>query len=172
MRTAFLLLGLVTLVGGVGAMAFRRLVHCALSGALAFAGLAGVYLVLGAEFVAFAQVLVYVGAVAVLMLFVVLLTSPRSQATRQPLGRPALLGLGMAVLVFGGVASAVVASSVIQRPTPAAPACSTRLIGKALMTEAVLSLEVLGLLLTVALIGALVLAWREREGEGEGEGSA
>jgi NADH:ubiquinone oxidoreductase subunit 6 (subunit J) len=40
------------------------------------------------------------------------------------------------------------------------------------MTEAVLSLEVLGLLLTVALIGALVLAWREREGEGEGEGSA
>ena len=166
MRTAFFLLALLTVAGSVGAMASRRVIRCALSAAAAFAGLAGIYLLLGAEFVGFAQVLVYVGAVAVLIVFVILLTAPASQAVRRPLGRSGWVGIGLAVVVFGVMGSAVVASNFARRPTPATPVCSARLIGEVLMSQAVLPLEVLGLLLTAALIGAMVLAWREPEGNG------
>jgi NADH-quinone oxidoreductase subunit J len=165
MRAAFFILAVVTLIGAVGAIALRRLIHCALSAALAFAGLAGIYLMLGAEFVSFAQVLVYLGAVAVLIVFAILLTPPAAETRAQPFCKPCLLGLGVAVLVFGVVWSSVLASSVVWRPAATAvPASSAKLIGRALMTDAVLPLEVLGLLLTAALIGAVVLAWREKEG--------
>src|SRR5580693_711780 len=74
MTASFLILAMMTLAGGVAAMTLRRLVHCALALTVAFAGLAGLYLNLGAEFAGLAQLLVYVGAIAILIVFAILLT--------------------------------------------------------------------------------------------------
>ena len=74
MLGTFIILGLLTLAGAIAAMSLRNLVHCALALTVAFAGLAALYLQLDAQFVGFAQILVYVGAVAILIVFAVLLT--------------------------------------------------------------------------------------------------
>src|ERR1044072_2176148 len=71
---AFFVLAAVTLAGAICAMSLRNLVHCGLCLALTFAGLAAIYLQLTAEFVGLAQLLVYVGAVAILIVFTILLT--------------------------------------------------------------------------------------------------
>src|SRR5271156_3845892 len=74
MSAAFLLLAIVTVVAACAAMSLRGLVHCALALAVAFAGIGTLYLALGAQFLGLAQLLVYVGAIAVLIVFVILLT--------------------------------------------------------------------------------------------------
>src|ERR1700690_341354 len=84
MTLGFAILGVLTLASAVAAMTLRNLVHCALALTVAFAGLAAFYLQLGAQFVGFAQVLVYVGAVAILLVFAILLTRG-GEAPGQPL---------------------------------------------------------------------------------------
>ena len=79
MSLPFIIIAVVTLFAAAAAMSLRNLVHCALSLVVALAGLAALYLALDAQFVGFAQILVYVGAVAILIVFAVLLT--RSDAT-------------------------------------------------------------------------------------------
>src|SRR5713226_2890235 len=84
MPLVFVLLSIMTLAGAVAAMSLRNLVHCALALTVTFAGLAALYLQLNAQFVGFAQVLVYVGAVAILIVFAILLTrgsDPAGQST-------------------------------------------------------------------------------------------
>ena len=74
MSLAFVIIACLTVASAVAAMSLRNLVHCALALALTLAGLAACYLQLGAQFVGFAQILVYVGAVAILIVFAILLT--------------------------------------------------------------------------------------------------
>ena len=74
MTLPFSILGALTIAGAAAALTLRNLVHCVLALTLAFVGLAGLYLQLGAQFVGFAQILVYVGAVAILIVFAILLT--------------------------------------------------------------------------------------------------
>src|ERR1700692_1581339 len=74
MSVAFLVLAIVTMVAACAAMTLRGLVHCALALAVAFPGIVTLYLSLGAQFLGLAQLLVYVGAIAVLIVFVILLT--------------------------------------------------------------------------------------------------
>src|ERR1700761_585294 len=74
MSAAFLILAIMTMVAACAAMTLRSLVHCALALAVAFAGIGTLYLTLGAQFLGLAQLLVYVGAIAVLIVFVILLT--------------------------------------------------------------------------------------------------
>jgi NADH-quinone oxidoreductase subunit J len=167
MDLAFLITALVILLGAGGAMALRNLVHCALSAALAFGGLAAAFLQLRAEFVGFAQLLVYVGAVAILIVITLLLTRNFEVRPDTPVFRPWTLGVALAVLVAGAVVSAIVGSGVAARP-PApvpVPAPTVKAIGDLLMTRYVVALEVMGLLLTAALIGAVILALREDEAE-------
>src|SRR3954470_21292672 len=74
MPSSFYILALFTIASALFAMSLRNLVHCALCLALTFLGVAGLFLHMNASFVAFAQILVYVGAVAVLLVFAILLT--------------------------------------------------------------------------------------------------
>src|ERR1700689_1485469 len=101
MSTPFLILAAVTILGAGAAMMFRGLVHCALAVAIAFAGLGTLYLNLGAQFLGLAQLLVYVGAIAVLIVFVILLTRDEDSASL-PLPRAAfpLTGLMVAGCLF------------------------------------------------------------------------
>jgi NADH-quinone oxidoreductase subunit J len=156
---AFLVIGLVTAASAVLTVTSKNLVHAALFLAVTLSGIAGVFLVLAADFVALVQVVVYVGAVAVLFLFGLMLT-------RAPIGREALdnQNRGMGVAVSGGL-FAVLAVLVIGAfgGERAAEVTGPRVtdIGVAIFAEWVLPFEVLSMLLLAALIGAILLARRE-----------
>ena len=132
MTVPFLILAAVTLVGASAAMLFRGLVHCALALAVAFAGIGALYLSLGAQFLGLAQLLVYVGAIAVLIVFVILLTrggdsdSPPLSAARWP-----ITGLMVAVALFAVLAWAVLHSFAIHSGGAPAPKATIRQLGTA-----------------------------------------
>jgi NADH:ubiquinone oxidoreductase subunit 6 (subunit J) len=161
MQTSFAIIAALTLVSAVGAMSFRNLVHCALSLAVALAGLAAFYLRLGAAFVGWAQILVYIGAVAILIVFAILLTRS-SESTPEPvLSRSWVVGIFVAILVCGVLATAILRSPVGNHQIAKTPELKVRQIGNELMTRYVIPLEAIGLLLTAATIGAVVIAMRE-----------
>jgi NADH:ubiquinone oxidoreductase subunit 6 (chain J) len=163
MTLSFAIIAILIIAGATAAMTFRNLVHCALAVAVAFAGLAFAYLQLNAQFVGLAQILVYVGAVAILIVFAVLLTRGGEAAEKKVFSASWIWGGAIAVAVFGVLAWAIQHSFASQRePLPEAGA-SVKQIGTALMTKYVLPLEVIGLLLTAALIGAVIIAMREED---------
>lgn len=166
MSVAFVIIAIVTLASAVAAMCLRNLVHCALCLFVTFGGLAIVYLQLDAEFVGLAQILVYVGAVAILIVFAILLTRS-SELPQQSVWSPApLMGVCIAVLAFGSLVASILSSYVVLAPINATANVtadvSVKNIGSRLMTDYVLPLEVIGLLLTAALIGGVIIAMRER----------
>jgi NADH-quinone oxidoreductase subunit J len=164
MQIAFAIIAALTVVSAIAAMSLRNLVHCALSLAVAFAGLASLYLQLGAPFAGWAQVLVYIGAVAILIVFAILLT--RSSEPAPPvIARPWIVGVAVAALVFGVLTNAIINSSIADREPPAKPEPTVLEIGTQLMTRYVLPLEVVGLLLTAATIGAVIIAMQEPGGK-------
>jgi len=162
MFATFIILALLTIAGAIAALSLRNLIHCALSLTVAFAGLAALYLQLGAQFVGFAQILVYIGAVAILIVFAILLTRG-SEASQKSIFSPFwLAGIGVALAVFGVLATIIVRSSVTHRTLPARTEITIRALGVQLMTRYLLPLEVIGLLLTAALIGAVIIAMHDK----------
>ena len=161
MQIVFAIIAALTLVSAIAAMSLRNLVHCALCLALTFAGLAALYLQLGAAFVGWAQVLVYIGAVAILIVFAILLTRSGDGVPQPVLSRSWGVGIGIAVVVFCVLARAVMTSSLAGHLPPEKPEPTVREIGIQLMTRYILPLEVIGLLLTAAAIGAVIIALRD-----------
>ncbi|MEO6871352.1 MAG: NADH-quinone oxidoreductase subunit J [Chthoniobacterales bacterium] len=155
---AFIVIAILTLAAALAAATLPKLVHAALSFALAFVGVAAFYFLLGAEFVGLVQVFVYVGAVAVLIVFTILLTRRDVEKERNFNWSGVLIALA----VFAGLLWAILKSSglnVVARPVQA---LTVRQIGDALMTTYIWPLQCVGLLLTAALIGALVLVLEEK----------
>lgn len=163
MTVAFLIIAVVTVAGAVAAMSLRNLVHCVLALTVAFAGLAAAYLQLNAPFVGFAQILVYIGAVAILVVFAILLTRGSEPSGRGPLSGSAIAGVGIGALVFGVLTAVVIKSGPLNPPAASTASPTVRQIGTELMGRYVLPLEVIGLLLTAALIGAVLIALNEKE---------
>ncbi len=167
MNLVFGIIALVTLAGAIAAMSLRNLVHCALCLMMTFGGLAALFLQLDAQFVGLAQILVYIGAVAILIVFAILLTRG-SEPPQQPLVTSSwILGVGIAALAFGSLAAATMASFVtrfLANPKTAVTAdVAVHRIGESLMKDYVLPLELVGLLLTAALIGAVLIAMQEKK---------
>jgi NADH-quinone oxidoreductase subunit J len=166
MHWSFFIIAAVTILSAMAAMALRNIVHCALLLTITFAGLAMFYLQLNAQFVGFAQVLVYIGAVAILIVFAILLT--RSSDIAAGTQRSVLWwgsGIVIALAVFATLAQAVDKSAILKGPMAsrtAPPSPTVREIGTDLMNRYVLPLEILALLLTAALIGATVIALQEK----------
>jgi len=156
----FFVFAAITLVSAIGAMSLRNMVHCGLSLAMSFAGLAALYLQLNAEFVGFAQILVYVGAVAILIVFTILLTK-NADVHLPRASRGWLSGLAIAFAVCAAIAVPILKSPSLNRLAPAAPSHSVQRIGEQLMTTYVLPLEAIALLLTAALLGGVVIAMRD-----------
>lgn len=159
----FVLLGVVCLAGGVLVVTSRNVIHAALWLVVCFGGLAGCYLVLTAEFVAWVQVLIYIGAVVVLMLFGAMLT-------RAPVG-PAqdLDSRNRPVATVAGLASAgVLVTLVVSAFRGAyvdvhhAQVGDGHVVGAALFRFFVLPFEVASVLLLSALVGAIVLTRQDR----------
>src|SRR6202042_3722826 len=101
MNVAFLILAIMTVLAACAAMTLRGLVHCALALAVAFAGVGTLYISLGAQFLGLAQLLVYVGAIAVLIVFVILLTrgGDSDASPLIPTGLP-ITGILIATAIF------------------------------------------------------------------------
>jgi NADH-quinone oxidoreductase subunit J len=162
MPLSFYILAVFTLVSGFCAMSLRNLVHCALCLALSFLGVAGLFLHVNAGFIAFAQILVYVGAVAILIVFAILLTR-NAEADERSSAANLLLSVPLTCVVAALLLNAVLATSLVGGGSATAP--PVRQLGQALMTSHVVPLEAIGVLLTVALLGAVVLALPERARE-------
>ncbi|HEX4320329.1 MAG TPA: NADH-quinone oxidoreductase subunit J [Acidobacteriaceae bacterium] len=157
---AFLLTSALTVAGAVAAAVLKNLVHCALSLTVTFAGLALLYLELGAQFAGFSQILVYIGAVAILVVFAILLTRGAAVPEYRNYSSSWFLGLAIAAAVFALLTWAVT-KSLPASETVSAPAVNVQSIGVALMSTYVLPLEIVAVLLTVALIGAVIVAMPE-----------
>lgn len=159
MTAALLLIACLTLTTAAVAMALRNLIHSALLLTVSWTGIAAFYLWAGAEFVAFAQILIYVGAISMVVLFAVLLTR-RSRADFNI--APESIGRAVAALIAGGAVLGVLFGAVVSTRLPvahgAAPVVTVRQLGEQLMGPQAAALLVIGALLTVALLGAVVLA--------------
>jgi NADH-quinone oxidoreductase subunit J len=160
----FYLLAAIALAGGLATVLLKHLVHCALAVTVAFAGLALMFLQLDAQFAGFAQILVYIGAVAILVVFAILLTRG-SDLPRHGVFSPTwALGLVIAAAVFAILGWAVVSSAHAIPQQSAEPSVTVHDIGNALVGRYVLPLEILALLLTAATIGAVIVAMHEKAG--------
>lgn len=159
MIAALALIAVITLATAAVALSLRNLIHSALLLIASWFGIAAFYLWAGAQFVAFAQVLVYVGAVSMVVLFAVLLTR-RSRADHviapDSLAR-AVSAVFAGAAVFGVLALAILKTR-LAPSTAAAPTVSVRDIGTQLMGTHAAALIIMGILLTVALLGAVVIA--------------
>jgi len=164
MPLTFWIFAVMTILAAAGAVGFRHPIHCVLSVVGAFGGLAGLLLVLDAPFLALAQIFVYVGAVAILLVFAILLTPGDTPMPRFTRGRSGILmGAGVSSLVVLFLVGAVVRSSGLGSKPAEDVIVSVRAIGILLMSDYVVALQLVGLLLTVALVGAVLLAMPERE---------
>jgi len=164
MSFAFWVAAGLTIVGALTATLLKNLVHCALAVTGAFAGLAFLFLQLDAQFAGFAQILVYIGAVAILIVFAILLTrgSETPANERGVFSKNWLAGLVMAAAVFAVLGWAILRAGVAMPGATAAPEVTVAQIGEALIGQYVLPLEIVALLLTAALIGAVIVAMHEK----------
>ena len=162
----------VTIAAAVMVISARNPVHSVLFLILAFFNAAGLFVLMGAEFIAMILVIVYVGAVAVLFLFVVMMLDINFVELRQgflqylPIG--GLVGLVLLaelVLVLGSWVIAPDTASRASAPVPAAvKVTNTHAIGRVLYTDYIYLFQAAGLILLVAMIGAIVLTLRSRNG--------
>ena len=168
----FYLLAAVALASGVMVISARNPVHSVLFLILAFFNSAGLFVLMGAEFLAMIMIIVYVGAVAVLFLFVVMMLDINFAELRQgflqylPVG--GLVGIIMLVellLILGGWVVQPQAIAVTTAPTPAiASVSNTEALGSLLYTRYVYLFQAAGMVLLTAMIGAIVLTLRSRTG--------
>jgi NADH-quinone oxidoreductase subunit J len=159
MTTVFCITALTTLASAVAAMSLRNLVHCVLCLTVSFIGMAMVYLQLSSQFVGFAQVMVYVGAVAILMIFALLMTRGGQELVMRE-WRPMhwLVGGLVSLALLAVLVGSILQSPVIQNTGPVDKVERVKDLGQSLVYEYLLPLEALALLLTVALIGAALIA--------------
>ena len=168
---AFYLLATVTIVAGFCVVSARNPVHSVLFLILSFFSAAGLFVLMGAEFLAMLLVVVYVGAVAVLFLFVVMMLDVDFAALRQGFARYMPLGAIVAViLAFEMITVAVAVSSggaAAKNTEPMASAANisnAETIGRVLYTDYIYFFQAAGMVLLVAMIGAIVLTLRHKPG--------
>jgi NADH-quinone oxidoreductase subunit J len=162
---AFIVLAVVGSASAVAVVTARNVVHAALYLVLALLSVGGVYLILGAEFVAWVQILIYVGAIVILFLFGLMLT-------KAPIGRDALdnqhrwLGAAVGLGIFVGLVSLIQDAFDVRgdawgfEPMPA----TTEQVGDSLFRSYILPFEAISFLLLAALIGAVVLSRKDDAG--------
>ena len=155
---AFAVIAILTLAAALAAATLQKLMHAALSFAVMFVGISAFFFLLGAEFVGLVQIFVYIGAVAVLIVFTILLTRRDVERDRGFNWS----GVVVAIAVFGGLIWAIFRTQSLSVAAPEMPVLTVKHIGEVLMTGYVWPLLCIGLLLTAALIGALILVMEEK----------
>ena len=154
----------------IAAVTLRNLVHCALCLMVTFVGIAAIYLSLDAQFVGLVQILVYVGAVGILLVFAILLTRGGGAELGPVFASAWPVGVGTAGLLVLIFITAFLKTDMLSPATIAPVFPTLREIGLRLMDYNIIVLEAMGLLLTAAAVGAIVLAMPEPPPKKEGEG--
>ncbi|CAB3395655.1 NADH-quinone oxidoreductase subunit J [Kyrpidia spormannii] len=157
---AFFVLAVVVVLAAVMLLQFRKVMYMASSIGLVFLGMAGMYVLLGADFLAFAQILIYAGAITILMLFAIMLTRHDEVEEEERAGlRQWLAGLGAVALgaaMLWAIRTTTWPAAPAQPPWPARN--SVTALAETLFTSYVVPFELVSVLLTVALVGAVILA--------------
>jgi NADH-quinone oxidoreductase subunit J len=169
---AFYLFAGIAVLSGLMVITARNPVHSVLFLILAFFNAAGLFVLLGAEFLAMILVVVYVGAVAVLFLFVVMMLDINFAALRRGIRQHLALGLSVGVVLLAELIIVVgawavapeVSSHTAQVVAPLVTTTNTQALGSILYTRYIYAFEGSGLILLVAMIGAIVLTLRSRAG--------
>ena len=149
--------------GGLLVVTLRNIIHSAIAMMVCFGSLAGMYALLGAPIVAAAQVLIYLGAISVLILFAIMLTQAGDANLPSPFHRQAILAALAAVVVVGLIGWAVVQTDWGNATVIIVIALDA--LSRALFTDYALPFEILSLLLLAAIIGAIYLARRPEDDE-------
>jgi NADH-quinone oxidoreductase subunit J len=154
--SAFKLVGLIAVVFAVMAVTLKNIFHCALALAAMFFALSGVFVFLDADFMAVVQVLIYVGAIVILMIFAIVLTERiTSEAIRQT-NQLLIPGFLLCAALLGGFLY-VIRSTSWSTGAPLAQPETTKVIGRQLLSTHVEAFEVASVLLLAALVGAVFL---------------
>ncbi len=158
----FWILSFVLLVSAFMVVSLRNIFHCALFLILCLFSVAGIFILLGAEFLAAAQVLIYIGAVAVLMIFAIMLTSNLASKKITQTNENGVVSF-FVCFTFGFTTLLLIGNTHVWRYSMEGPGTDNTLnLGRYLMTEFMLPFEVVSVLLLAAMIGAIVLARKER----------
>lgn len=159
----FFVLAALAVLGAVSLILQRHPIHSALSLIVVMVALAGLYLLMGAEFVAAVQIIVYGGAIMVLFVFVIMLLNAGEEERTNFSKLATYAGIPLAVATAGLIAAAIVRSSSGSLSTAGANGTltSTRTLSMVLFRDFVYPFELTSFLILVAILGAIVLAQRE-----------
>ena len=156
----FLVLSIVILASALAVVTVKNIFHCALFLILCLFSVAGFYVLLHAEFIAVVQVLIYVGAVAVLIIFAIMLTSRLTGKNPEMTNEKSFLGGFLSLVLFVVIWVNLINTAFKEIDVEPYPDSAWQ-IGRLLMTDFVLPFELVSVLLLAALIGAIVIARRE-----------
>jgi NADH-quinone oxidoreductase subunit J len=158
----FFVLATIAVLGAISLILQRHPIHSALSLIVVMVALAGLYLLMGAEFVAAVQIIVYAGAIMVLFVFVIMLLNAGEEERTNFSKLATYAGLPLAVAVAGFIGAWVVHSgTALPATTEGAGLTSTRSLSMLLFSDFAYPFELTSFLILVAILGAIVLAQRE-----------
>jgi len=157
----FYLFAIITIVSGFLVVSSKNIVHSAFYLLFTFFGVAGLYALLGADFIAVVQVMVYIGGILILIIFGVMLTN---KITDVPIKTGTLQVIPAAIIVglFAGALASIMVKTQWHTQISKLPKTTMYSLGDLLINEYVLIFELLGILLLIALIGAASIARREK----------
>jgi NADH-quinone oxidoreductase subunit J len=164
---SFFLISLFVIACGVMLLSMKKVLYMALAIGGVFMGVAAIFLMLEAEFLAFAQILLYAGSITIMMLFAIMLTKHDAVESESKItAHPVWAALG--AIALGGIVLYAVKFSGIHWPEPSvespwAGENNVKLIGETLFNQYVIPFEIVSLVLIVALVGAITLAKKEDE---------
>ncbi|MEK6877584.1 MAG: NADH-quinone oxidoreductase subunit J [Thermoproteota archaeon] len=156
----FLAISVLTIGSAIAALEIRSMIYGSIALMVTLAGVAGFFLLLDAPFVAMFQISVYVGSIAVLILFTVMLVRRELLFNKIEDPRRRYAGIGLMIVIMLGIGTIIIGSGIKSMEVDA-PAIDFREIGKDFLTYYSPALVVMGLILASAVIGALTLARRE-----------
>lgn len=159
MLVLFFALAVIAVAGAISLILQRHPIHCALSLIVVMVALAGLYLLLGAEFISAVQIIVYAGAIMVLFVFVIMLLNAGEEERTNYSRMAAYFGVPLAVVLAAGLAWWVSTGSQALAALPGA-VTPTRDLATALFTEFAFPFELTSILILIAILGAIVLAQR------------
>ncbi|WHY86158.1 NADH-quinone oxidoreductase subunit J [Neobacillus novalis] len=160
---AFMGIALVAIIGGVLLLNLTKVVHMVVALIFTFVAIAGIYVLLSAEFVAAVQILIYSGAITIIMLFGIMLTKhddenePKTGKWRKILVFLGIVGFAFAVYIG-------IYNFNIEQVSTALHENNTMQIGKALYSKYIIPFELTSVLLLAALVGSIILAKNEKKG--------
>lgn len=165
---AFIVLAVIALIGGILLLNLTKVVHMVLALVATFVSIAGIFILLSAEFLAVVQILIYSGAITIIMLFGIMLTRQDDTVVNTGgWGRKISLLLG--VIGFGVVVYLGIYNLEFPQGVSALHENNTEQIGIALYSKYIIPFELTSVVLLVALIGAIILAKNDGEKDGEQE---